>query len=62
MRKYKRLAYEDRRMLEEMCKKGCTIQQMANKLGVHRDTLYKEFSRSGMKKTEYDADLAQQKL
>ena len=44
-RKYKRLRYEDRQVIEEMSRAGSRVVDIATTLGVHRDTIYKEYAR-----------------
>lgn len=61
-RKYKRLRYEDRQTIEKMLKKGNSIVEIATAVGVHRDTIYKEFKRSGTNELTYTADKAQETL
>lgn len=61
-RKYKRLRYEDRQTIEKMLKKGNSIVEIATVVGVHRDTIYKEFKRSGTDEFTYTADKAQETL
>lgn len=61
-RKYKRLRYEDRRTIEKMLKAGDSVVAIAEALGVHRDTIYKEFNRSGTDQRTYTADVAQATL
>ena len=39
-RKYKRLRYEDRQVIEKMSRAGSRVIDIANALGVHRDTIY----------------------
>ncbi len=61
-RKYKRLRYEDRQTIEKMLKKGNSIVEIATVVGVHRDTIYKEFKRSGTDEFTYTAEKAQETL
>lgn len=61
-RKYKRLRYEDRQAIEKMLKAGDSIAVIAGALGVHRDTIYKEFARSGTDQKNYSAEVAQATL
>ena len=44
-RKYKRLHYEDRQTIEAMSKQGSSVSDIAEALGTHRDTIYREFKR-----------------
>ena len=45
-RKYKRLHYEDRQTIEAMSKQGSSVSDIAEVLGTHRDTIYREFKSS----------------
>lgn len=49
-------------MLEKMLKDGYGVAEIAGVLGVHRDTIYKEFTRSGTDKDNYCADIGQKAL
>lgn len=55
-KKTKRLRYEDRVIIERMSKAGKKVADIANEIGVHRDTIYKEFTRCGATKETYSAD------
>lgn len=61
-RKYKRLCYKDRQTIEAMSRAGKKIVEIAAALGVHRDTIYKEFTRCGVTADTYSADTAQKTL
>lgn len=61
-RKYKRLHYEDRKTLEKMLRAGGSVAEVAGALGVHRDTIYKEFARSGTERHTYSADAGQRAI
>ena len=61
-RKYRRLRYKDRQTIEEMFKAGASVAAIAGKIGVHRDTIYKELARSGTDKHTYKAEAAQETL
>ena len=61
-RKYKRLRYEDRQIIEKMLKAGDSIAEIAAAVGTHRDTNYRELKRSGTDKLTYTADVAQATL
>lgn len=61
-RKYKRLRYSDRKTIEQMLKDGESVIVIAEALGVHRDTIYKELARSGADRNTYKADVAQATL
>lgn len=59
-RKYKRLRYDDRLAIERALAQGMSIEEVAKKLDVHRDTIYKELKRGNFTKTTYNAKVAQQ--
>ena len=64
-RKYKRLSYEDRKRIEAMCKAGSNAETIADAVGVHRGTLYRELQRGGAengKRQQYSAELAQRAI
>lgn len=61
-RKYKRLRYEDRQVIEKMSREGSRVIDIANALGVHRDTIYKEYTRCGATADTYSAEKAQETL
>lgn len=61
-RKYKRLRYEDRQVIEKMSRAGSRVIDIANALGVHRDTIYKEYTRCGATADTYSAEKAQETL
>lgn len=61
-RKYKRLHFEDRQTIEAMLRQGCSVADIADKLGVHRDTIYREFKRCGATLRTYTALEGQQAL
>lgn len=61
-RKYKRLRYKDRQVIERMAKRGSRITAIAEELGVHRDTIYKEIARCKATPETYSADAAQETL
>lgn len=61
-KKTKRLRYEDRVIIERMSKAGKKVADIANEIGVHRDTIYKEFTRCGAAKETYSAEKAQREI
>lgn len=61
-RKYKRLHYEDRQTIEAMSKQGSSVKDIAEALGTHRDTIYREFKRCGATLETYTAAAGQQAL
>lgn len=56
-RKYKRLRYEDRQVIEKMSRAGSRVVDIAATLGVHRDTIYKEYTRCGATADTYSAEV-----
>lgn len=61
-RKYKRLRYEDRQTIEAMSKRGSSVKEIADELGTHRDTIYRELKRCGATLGTYTAAAGQQAL
>ncbi len=61
-RKYRKLKFEDRKTIEAMLRTGSSVAEVAGALGVHRDTIYKEFTRSNTDKRTYSAELAQRAI
>ncbi len=61
-RKYKRLHYKDRQLIEAMSKQGSSVIEISEALGTHRDTIYREFQRSGSTLKTYTAAAGQQAL
>ncbi len=61
-RKYKRLHFEDRQKIEEMQAAGSSVKEIADELGTHRDTIYREFKRCGAVLGTYKAAAGQQAL
>lgn len=61
-RKYKRLRYEDRQTIERLCKNGSSVKAIAESLGTHRDTIYRELHRCGATLETYTAAAGQQAL
>lgn len=55
----KRLKYEDRKEIEEMKNDGVRVVVIAEKIGVHRATIYNELKRGG---TPYRAEVAQKTI
>lgn len=56
MRGYRRIMYEDRKIIEQMVSQGKRVVEIAEALGCHRFTIYQELKRGG---TPYNADVAQ---
>lgn len=61
-RKYKRLRFNDRQTIEKMLTEEKSIAEIALRLGVHRDTIYKEIHRSGKDKDTYTAESGQKAI
>lgn len=61
-RKYKRLRYEDRQTIERMLRAGSSVVEIATALDVHKDTIYKEFTRCNTDKKTYNAEQAQRTI
>ena len=55
----KRLKYEDRKEIEKMKNDGVRVVVIAEKIGVHRATIYNELKRGG---TPYRAEEAQKTI
>lgn len=55
----KRLKYEDRKEIEKMKNDGVRVVVIAEKIGVHRATIYNELKRGG---TPYRAEVAQKAI
>lgn len=57
--KHTRLKYVDRIEIQRLIEEGCTKTEIAEKIGVHFSTIYREIIRGG---TPYSADEAQRRL
>lgn len=55
----KRLKYEDRKEIEKMKNDGVRVVVIAEKIGVHRATIYNELKRGG---TPYRVEVAQKTI
>ena len=55
----KRLKYEDRKEIEKMKNDGVRVVVIAEKIGVHRATIYNELKRGG---TPYRAEVVQKTI
>lgn len=55
----KRLKYEDRKEIEKMKNDSVRVVVIAEKIGVHRATIYNELKRGG---TPYRAEVAQKTI
>lgn len=62
-RKYKRIVFADRQRIEAMYNSGIKPEYIAEKIGVHIATMYRELERGGAKEgTPYNADTAQRAI
>lgn len=64
-RKYKRLVFTDRQQIEAMYNSGMNEKELAEKIGVHIATIYRELERGkviGDCTTYYSADKAQRAI
>lgn len=59
-KKYKRITYEDRKIIESMIQEGKPRLDIAFVIGIHTSTLDRELKRGGY--PDYTADKAQKKL
>lgn len=55
----RRLNYEDRKKIEKMKAQGVKVIVIANTIGFHRATIYKELKRGGI---PYQAEVAQKSV
>lgn len=58
-KKYKYLTYEDRKRIEKMVARGVRVTEIAEAIGVHRATIYRELRRG---ESPYSAEAAQNAL
>lgn len=61
-RKYRRLRYADRKIIENMCRQGSSVKEIADTLGTCRDTIYREFNRCDTDRKTYTAAAGQEVL
>ncbi|MCM1217261.1 MAG: helix-turn-helix domain-containing protein [Lachnospiraceae bacterium] len=64
-RKYKRIKYADRQQIEAMYNSGAREKAIAEKIGVHIATIYKELERGKVivaDSVKYSADTAQRAI
>ncbi|MBR6328364.1 MAG: helix-turn-helix domain-containing protein [Lachnospiraceae bacterium] len=64
-RAYKKIKYEDRLKIQQMCSEGAKPSEIAKKIGIHRATIYKELARGGAPEghtSDYKADTAQRAI
>ena len=59
VKRFKKLKYADRVKIEELLKKDCSKDEIADQLHVHRATIYREIARTG---EPYSAEEAQRRL
>ena len=58
--KYRRLTYDDRRVIENMCKAKKTQSEIANAIGVSQSTISRELSRNRVEDVYTHARAAKQ--
>lgn len=65
-RVYKRITYEERILIKKLLNEGIMPRQIAEKIGVTRQTMYKELGRGGGTAEnnflDYDPDISQKVL
>lgn len=61
-RRYKKLTYADRRLIERMIGQGISPKIIASEIGVHIATIYREMQRGVDAEGNYKAELAQRAL
>lgn len=62
MRKqYKKITYNDRKIIERMIANGATPKELATATGVHLATIYRELQRGGVE-GQYNAEVAQRAI
>lgn len=61
-RKYRRLRYADRKVIEDMCRQGNSVKEIADVLGTCRDTIYREFNRCELDRKTYTAVAGQRAI
>jgi len=62
MRKYHQLTRQERYQIEKLMQEGKTVAQIANSLGFHRSTIYREKKRNSKNSGEYSAKEAWRKV
>lgn len=58
-KKYKRILFDDRKLIERLCEEGKTTDEIASIIGVNQTTMYRELARGGV---PYSARTAQDSL
>ncbi len=64
-RRYKRLVFADRQQIEAMYNSGMNEKELAEKIGVHIATIYRELERGKIvvaDNVKYSADVAQRAI
>lgn len=56
---YKKIRFDDRKMIEKLCAENKTVEQIAVIIGVNSSTIYRELARGG---DPYSATTAQIKI
>lgn len=60
-KKNNRISYEDRKIIESMCRKGKTREEIAVAIGFTVTSVFRELKRGGGYE-QYDAETAQKRL
>lgn len=55
-KQYKRIKFDDRKKIEELCTENKTVEQIAAIIGVNSSTIYRELAKGG---SPYSAKIAQ---
>ncbi len=63
MGRYKRLTFRDRQRIEKMCRDGAKPKEIAEIIGIHVATVYREIDRGTEGgEREYSAEIAQRAI
>lgn len=46
-KQYKKIRFDDRKKIEELCAENKTVEEMAAIIGVHSSTIYRELAKGG---------------
>ena len=61
-KQYKTITYEDRKKIEQLLNSGLKVDEIAQCIGVHKTTLYRELRVRKDQNGEYHADYAQKTI
>lgn len=61
-RPYKKITWEDRLRIEKMLKEGTSVARIAETIGTHRHSIYREKNRGIGEDGFYHAEIAQKTL